>query len=177
MMQVHAEYAARGSTTPTGCGNGRRVYNYYWRVRNMSYKMTHWTAQRSIRSPSFYIWPGGYRMYLRLFPRQSGNNVYIHVGLTRGDYDESLRWPFALPHRLAVLDQSADTQMAQDLKSRLWHPSSLCSVFNWQRPSITGPADNYECVGLGFLQEELHTRGYLRNDSLLIRLSVCIDAE
>lgn len=46
-----------------------------------------------------------YRMYLRMYPRQSGENVYFHVGMTRGEHDASLPWPFRLKHRLAVLDQ------------------------------------------------------------------------
>lgn len=42
-----------------GCGHGSRVYTYFWRVRNMDYKMTGWNHRRSLRSPSFYVWPGG----------------------------------------------------------------------------------------------------------------------
>jgi|688.fasta_scaffold1951511_1 hypothetical protein len=42
-----------------------------------------WGPRRSLRSPSFYIFEYGYMMYIRLFPRQNGQNVYAHVGLTK----------------------------------------------------------------------------------------------
>lgn len=182
---VHVELApaagpeAAGNTV-AGCGSGQRVYTYYWRVRNMDYKMTGWNHRRSLRSPSFYVWPGGYRMYLRMYPRQSGENVYVHVGLTRGDHDANLPWPFRLRHRLAVLDQVSSMASTGpgsgpvDLVSRLWDPSQLCSGYNWQRPAAHSP-DNYECVGLGFPQAVLRTRSYVRQDSALLKLTVCLE--
>ena len=45
--------------------------------------MTSWGPRRSLRSPSFYIFEYGYMMYIRLYPRQNGQNVYAHVGLTK----------------------------------------------------------------------------------------------
>ncbi|XP_034234059.1 uncharacterized protein LOC117641064 [Thrips palmi] len=187
---VHTEHAPEGlhphgsamGNTVAGCGHGQRVYTYFWRVRNMDYKMTGWNHRRSLRSPSFYVWPGGYRMYLRMYPRQSGENVYFHVGLTRGEHDASLQWPFRLKHRLAVLDQVASMTSTGpgsgpvDLVSRLWDPAQLCSGYNWQRPSAHTP-DNYECVGLGFPQSLLRTRSYIRQDSALVKLTVCLSAD
>lgn len=49
----------------------------------MEYKLSSWGPRRSLRSPSFYIFTYGYMMYLRMYPRQNGQNVYIHVGLTK----------------------------------------------------------------------------------------------
>ena len=49
----------------------------------MEYKINSWGPRRSLRSPSFYIFEYGYTMYIRLFPRQNGQNVYTHVGLTK----------------------------------------------------------------------------------------------
>lgn len=49
----------------------------------MEYKLKSWGPRRSLRSPSFYIFEYGYMMYMRLFPRQNGQNVYTHVGLTK----------------------------------------------------------------------------------------------
>ncbi|KAK3919600.1 Protein KRBA1 [Frankliniella fusca] len=64
---VHTEHAPQDAAgaaaglgnSLAGCGHGHRVFTYYWRVRNMDYKMTGWNHRRSLRSPSFYVWPGG----------------------------------------------------------------------------------------------------------------------
>lgn len=56
-LQVYVEQAPHA--TGPGCGLGHRAFSYYWRVRNMDYKMTGWSPRRSLRSPSFYVWPGG----------------------------------------------------------------------------------------------------------------------
>lgn len=182
--QAHPDHESGLGNSLAGCGHGQRVFTYYWRVRNMDYKMTGWNHRRSLRSPSFYVWPGGYRMYLRIYPRQSGENVYVHVGLTRGEHDGALPWPFRLKHRLAVLDQVGSMASSGpgsgrgsgpvDLVSRLWDPSQLCSGYNWQRPAAHTP-DNYECVGLGFPQSVLRSRSYLRQDTALVKLTVCLN--
>ncbi|XP_045029151.1 uncharacterized protein LOC116922116 isoform X1 [Daphnia magna] len=150
--------------------SGKRVFSYFWKVTDMEYKLKSWGPRRSLRSPSFYIFEYGYMMYMRLFPRQNGQNVYTHVGLTKGDYDEALEWPFILKHRVSILDQASPP--FQDIVSRVWDPKILCSGWNWKRP-VTG--DNHECVGLGFPTEDLRGQSFLREDSVLIKLTVFLD--
>lgn len=150
--------------------NGKRVFSYYWKVGDIEYKLTSWGPRRSLRSPSFYIFEYGYMMYLRLYPRQNGANVYCHVGLTKGDYDEALEWPFQLKHRISIIDQS--TPPYQDIVSRIWDPKILCSAWNWKQP-VSG--DNYECVGLGFPTEDLRGHNFIRSDSIFIKLTVYLD--
>ncbi|XP_069679687.1 TNF receptor-associated factor 6 [Periplaneta americana] len=150
-----------------------RAFTYYWRISGMDYKLKGWNHRRSLRSPSFYISPGGYRMYIRVYPRQNEENVYVHVGLTRGDFDDNLPWPFKLKHRVNILDQVSSEDGAQeDISSRVWDPTVLCSGFNWQKPT-TG--DNYECVGLGFPHSVIRSRDYIRDDSIVIKLTVYLD--
>lgn len=138
----------------------------------MEYKMTAWNHRQSLRSPSFYISPGGYRMYIHIYPRQNDENVYIHVGVTQGDFDNSLPWPFKLKHRINILDQVSSEDGQEDISSRVWDPAVLCSGFNWQKPTS---GDNYECVGLGFAHSVIRTRHYIRDDSIIIKLSVYLD--
>lgn len=149
-----------------------RVFTYYWRVQGMEHKLTGWNHRRSLRSPSFYISPGGYRMYIRIYPRQNEENVYIHVGVTQGDFDNSLSWPFKLKHRINILDQVSSEDGQEDISSRVWDPTVLCSGFNWQKPTS---GDNYECVGLGFAHSVICTRHYIHDDSIIIKLSVYLD--
>ncbi|XP_027217822.2 TNF receptor-associated factor 6 [Penaeus vannamei] len=146
--------------------DGWRVFTYYWRVRDINYKMRNWGGRRSLRSESFYIFQNGYRMYMRIYPNQRGENVYIHVGLTEGDYDANLDWPFKLKHRIHILDQGSPSE---DIVSRVWDPTQLCSGWHWRRPES---GDNYECVGLGFEQLLLRSRSYIHDDSIVIRLTV-----
>ena len=48
----------------------------------------------------------------------------------------------------------------------------LCSAWNWKRP-VSG--DNYECVGLGFAHEDLRGHSFIRDDAVLVKLSVYLD--
>ena len=138
----------------------------------MEYKLTGWNHRQSLRSPSFYISPGGYRMYIRIYPRQNEENVYIHVGVTQGDFDDSLPWPFKLKHRVNILDQASPEDGQEDISSRVWDPTVLCSGFNWQKPTS---GDNYECVGLGFAHSVIRSRHYIRDDSIIIKLGVYLE--
>ncbi|XP_076047797.1 uncharacterized protein LOC143029175 isoform X2 [Oratosquilla oratoria] len=148
---------------------GRRVFTYYWAVADLDYKMNNWGWRRSLRSNNFYIFQYGYNMYMRVYPNHNGENVYIHVGLTKGDYDEALDWPFQLLHKVAVLDH---VDPPEDIRSRVWDPRKLCSGWNWKRPD---GGDNYECVGLGFPQELLSTRRYILGGTIIIKLTVYLD--
>ncbi|XP_045113420.1 TNF receptor-associated factor 3-like isoform X2 [Portunus trituberculatus] len=148
--------------------NGEQVFTYYWMIRDITYKMENWGRNRSLRSSSFYIFQGGYRMYLRIFPNQQGENFYVRVGVTQGEYDNSLDWPFRLKHQVRILDHSSPPE---DLVSRLWDPRQLCSEWHWRLPDS---GDNYECVGLGFTKETLLSRNYIINDAVVIKLTVLL---
>ncbi|RXG68696.1 TNF receptor-associated factor 4, partial [Armadillidium vulgare] len=150
--------------------NGSRVFTYYWTVHDIVYRMKNWPWRRSLRSKSFYIFQFGYRMYMRIYPNQNGKNIYMHVGITQGAYDDSLEWPFKLKHKIQVLDH--DTP-GEDLFSRVWDPKELCSGWNWRKPDPLG--DNYECVGLGFPQDTIYSRNYLHNNSITVKLTVFLD--
>lgn len=74
--------------------------------------------------------------------------------------------------RVAILDQTHDTRMFEDVSSRVWDPSQLCSEFNWQQPK---KGDNVECVGLGLPIDLLRQRDYVAFDSLVVKLTVYLD--
>jgi hypothetical protein len=152
--------------------NGKRVFSFYWVVTGMSFKLNNWSNKRSLRSNSFYIYPRGYRMYLKIIPRYSAATMYIHVGLTKGDHDEDLEWPFAYKMRVQVLDQDESKPRPHDLKSRIWDPKELCSGTNWRKPLV---GDNPECVGLGFPHSVIKTPDYIWNDRIIIKLTVNLD--
>jgi len=152
--------------------NGKRVFSFYWVVTGVSFKLNNWSNKRSLRSNSFYIYPQGYRMYLKIIPRFSASTMYIHVGLSKGDHDEDLEWPFSYKMRVQVLDQDESKPRPHDLKSRIWDPKELCSGTNWRKPLV---GDNPECVGLGFPHSVIKTPDYIWNDRIIIKLTVYLD--
>ncbi|XP_037089445.1 filaggrin-2-like [Pollicipes pollicipes] len=100
--------------------NGKRMYSYYWKIEDFGLKMATWKSDHALRSASFYVYHGGYRMFLRLYPRHRGASVLVRAGLTSGRNDASLAWPFRLPFRVSLLDHSAPPA---DLQSRVWSPA------------------------------------------------------
>ena len=54
----------------------------------------------------------------------------------------------------------------------MWDPTQLCSGWNWRKPDS---GDNFECVGLGFPQNVLDTKGYINNDAITIKLTVHLE--
>nr|CAD7202399.1 unnamed protein product [Timema douglasi] len=144
-------------TVNTQPGVDSPVFTYYWRVEDIITKMTIWSPGHSLRSPSFYT-PPGYRMYLRVSPNQPSSSLMVHAGLTRGQFDPSLNWPFPLRHRVEVIGAAS---------SRLWDPGALCGAQQWRRP-IGG--DNTECSGLGIPSAKL--QGAIERGSVLVKLSV-----
>ena len=151
--------------------NGKRVFSYYWTVNGMDYKLKSWNLRRALRSNNFYIYPGGYRMYIKVIPRYTLNTMYIHTGITKGDYDDALSWPFQLKLRMSVLSMQEETG-SQDLKSRLWDPTQLCSGTNWRKPVF---GDNPECLGLGFPHEVIQSTEFIHTDRIIIKLTVLLD--
>ena len=54
----------------------------------------------------------------------------------------------------------------------IYYLQILCSAWNWKRPTS---GDNYECVGLGFPAEDLRTMNFIRDDSVILKLTVYLD--
>ncbi|KAF2367967.1 TRAF-like [Trinorchestia longiramus] len=149
--------------------DGQRVFTYYWKVEDIRYRMNNWGWRRSLRSPDFYIFKFGYKMFMKIYPNNNGENIYVHVALTKGEYDASLEWPFTLPLRVGVLDHSRNPD---DIAGRVWYPTELCSGLHWQRPANS---DNQICVGLGFSHNDLDIANYVYADAITIKLTVFLD--
>lgn len=152
--------------------NGKRVFTFYWIVTGMAYKINNWSQQRVLRSNSFYTNSRGYRLFMKMIPKYSATTMFLHVGITKGDYDELLEWPFGLKMKLSVLDQNDSNERAQDMHSRLWDPKELCSGSNWVKPVV---GDNPECFGLGIPHDAIKTRNYIWNDRMILKLIVFLD--
>ncbi|XP_015113661.1 uncharacterized protein LOC107038861 [Diachasma alloeum] len=150
-----------------------RVFTHYWKVTDMKEKLLKWKTGRSLRSPTFYIDKSGYAMYMKFTPKYfPDGTVFISVGITRGNLDHHLVWPFPLKLQIEILDHSAD-YTREDRRSRLWDPATVCSTYFWGRPSSTGDPDNPECVGLSTARKLFTANNkYMWNDNVIIKLTV-----
>ncbi|XP_039283079.1 uncharacterized protein LOC111047201 isoform X2 [Nilaparvata lugens] len=144
---------------------GSKVFTFYWRLTDAQHKLQ---SAEPTRSRSFYVTPGGYCLYMKLMPKQNGDTVYIHVGVTKGKFDEALLWPFRLKLRLHVLNQETGDRR-NDLVSKMWDPSTLCTQVHWQKPRT---ADNHECLGLGVPSAVLDKNAFIFQNVMIIKLSV-----
>lgn len=109
---------------------------------------------------------------MRAFPRQNKDNFFVRVGLTEGEFDDSLKWPFPLKYKVHILDQTKECIVFEDIASMLWDPNSLCSDVNWQKP-IKG--DNAECTEVGFPHDVLKRGEYIYRNTLVIKLTVYLE--
>ena len=110
---------------------------------------------------------------MRVFPRKNEDNFFVRVGITKGEFDESLKWPFPLKHKIHILDQTKEGRLFEDIASRTWDPNLLCSDFNWQKP-VKG--DNHECTEVAFPHDVLRQREYIRKDTLVLKLTVYLES-
>lgn len=151
---------------------GKRVYRYYWRVPNINRILWASSAGSSLRSPSFSIFNNGYRMYLRIHPRQpSSSSVSVSVGLAPGENDPVLDWPFKLSHYISVLDRSV---LRKDINSKLLNPTKTCSYWSWMQPNPT--QDNLGCTAMTFSSSRLLSSSFMDDDSLIVRVTVYLDS-
>ena len=66
------------------------------------FSMTNYHHYRRVnfrwRSPTFYSHPGGYKLYCNMYPNGYDDaeslNFSLYVIITRGEYDDQLKWPF-----------------------------------------------------------------------------------
>ncbi|XP_012283417.1 uncharacterized protein LOC105701332 [Orussus abietinus] len=155
-----------------------KMFSWYWRVSDLSKKLSQWELGRSQRSPTFYVNSAGYALYLKITPRSFlDESLFVTMGVTRGRHDPILKWPFPLKLRIEILDHSTEGRR-EDRTSPIWDPREFCSEYFWTRPKITAEPDNPDCLGLNLPRKVLFTKSapkrskYVWDNSLIIKLSV-----
>ena len=82
----------------------------------VTFTMTGFQQKRSLSSswysPSFYTHPRGYKMCLRVdangYGVRKNSHVSVYLYMMRGEYDESLKWPFRGDITVQLLNQVED---------------------------------------------------------------------
>ena len=128
-------------------------------------------------SPSFYTHQGGYRMCLRVYTNGCtdvrGTHISCYVYLMKGEYDDTLEWPFRGTVHVQILNQLQD-------ENHHYEKITFNSKENKNYNSKVSTSSMMGVTGLGkskfiFLPELSYklslNRQYLKDDSLYFRVS------
>ncbi|XP_005107744.2 TNF receptor-associated factor 4 [Aplysia californica] len=147
---------------------------FIWRITNYKAKYIEamYKNNKELVSPPFYTSRFGYKACLSVFLNGNGAGegkyVSLYIKLLPGDYDNILEWPFSLPVSFTLYDQCADTDMRASLSE------SFLPEPGWKH--FQKPTKSADSLGFGYPKyvshEILKTRDYIKDDSLLIKVSV-----
>ncbi|CAG0899700.1 unnamed protein product [Darwinula stevensoni] len=157
-----------------------RVFVHDWRVPLET--MENYTLGDQYTSKRFYISPGGYRMFLTMYPTGEATEssvllqyVNIFAGIARGVNDNYLSWPFVLKYQLILLDQTeddpVDVEYAVDpRRSCLQSGGNVGHAFTKPVTPFNG---GLKCgTRILMKREEIFTRNYIKDNHLVFRLKV-----
>ena len=120
-------------------------------------------------SPSFYSHIGGYKMCLCVIANGcdcgKGTHVSVFCKLTRGEYDDQLKWPFRGDITIQLLNQSNDEGHFEETVNFDDRAGDECSG------RVVG---KMRAAGWGFNDFIAHNElnvGYLKNDCLKFKIS------
>ena len=121
----------------------------------------------SIFSPPFFTGPRGYKMCARIYFNGDGLGKGTHLSLffavMKGPYDALLPWPFQQKIKMILVDQDNIEHFVDSFR-----PDPASSSF--QRPK--GEINTASGSPLFFPLESLSTHGYLRDDTLFIKIII-----
>ncbi|KAL1132156.1 hypothetical protein AAG570_010113 [Ranatra chinensis] len=142
-----------------------------WKITDFSAKMSDAQSKEGMElvSPTWYTSQFGYRLQASLFLNGNGTGEATHISLyikiLPGEYDALLKWPFSHSVAFTLFDQSekACNIVESFVPDPTWE--------NFQRPS-----KEPDTLGFGFPRfvshETLNKRGYIRDDTVFIRIKV-----
>ena len=144
-------------------------------------KLLKFTVHKSLNvfnSPGFYTSDVGYKLCLRVYPNGGGNDYFYRYGnsisvgafLMKGDYDDSLPWPFTGTLGVQLLNQLDDNSHSDSTKfngcatnCRRVFSEDLCKSGSWA----------YNCMHHRILSYDANRKcQYLKDDCLFFRLTL-----
>ncbi|XP_065647117.1 TNF receptor-associated factor 6 isoform X5 [Hydra vulgaris] len=146
--------------------------NFIWRISNFDqlFRQALSGEVPAIHSLPFYTGVPGYKMCLRInlngIDSGAGTHVSMFVHMMQGEFDSLIEWPFPGSVIFTILDQ--DTR----------DPQHVCETLT-ARPTLQAflrPKINRNHKGYGYIElirhTTLRTRGYISNDTLLVRVDI-----
>ena len=122
----------------------------------------------SIYSPPFYTARYGYKLCARAYlngdgPMAKGNSISLFVVLMRGEYDGLLSWPFQQKITIKLLDQERISHVTETFR-----PDPNSSSFQRPRSEMNIASG----CPLFCPHSQLRSRGYIRDDTMFIKVVV-----
>ena len=147
---------------------------FVWKIS--SYKAKYIEALykngKELTSQPFYTSRFGYKAALSVFLNGNGAGegkyLSVYIKLLPGEYDNILEWPFRLAVSFTLYDQHSEADMRANLME------SFVPDPTWKH--FQKPVKDVESLGFGYPKfvshDILKTRDYIRDDSIIIRVSV-----
>lgn len=149
---------------------------FIWKITNYKQKFLESVYKSTeIVSEPFYTNRYGYKMAASVFLNGNGAGegkyLSVYIKLLPGEFDNILDWPFSLPISFSVLDQNGNSDKRAHIKES-FTPDPTWKHF--QKPKTN--ADHKETLGFGYPKfishEILKTRNYIRDDCIVVKVSV-----
>ncbi|KAH9499150.1 TNF receptor-associated factor 4 [Bulinus truncatus] len=147
---------------------------FIWKISNYKSKFNDavYKNNKELVSPPFYTSRFGYKACLSVFLNGNGAGegkyISVYIKLLHGDYNNILDWPFTLPVSFTLYDQSIDANLRLNL-SESFIPDPAWKHFQ-------KPTQSSESLGFGYPKfvshEVLNTRDYIKDDSLILKVTV-----
>ena len=145
---------------------------YMWKIDKWQQKVDKEEEEENfLKSNAFYVDPG-YHMFIKAYPcSQALSSDGDHLGLflcpTTGDFDAHMNWPFSKSFTLTVVDQQRNGQNISNTASPPFESRSAAGGHSFAGPNSNG----WGCL-LFTTHEKLKTRCYIKDDAVLMKLSV-----
>lgn len=142
---------------------------YIWKIDAWTKRLQEAKSGRtpSIYSPPFYVGRFGYKVCARAYPNGDGIGKNTHLSMffvvMRGEYDSLLPWPFHHKVTFRLLDQEGQVDVTDSFR-----PDPNSSSF--KKP--TSDMNIASGCPTFISHSTLRTRGYVRDDTLFIKITV-----
>lgn len=161
-----AEMDTRFTSMEIPCYDG----NFVWKITNYSKLKANAKnlKQVSLYSPPFYSSRYGYKMCGRLYPNGDGEGKGTHMSfffaLMKGEYDNTLKWPFQYRVTLTLVDQVDGTKNLSD------HFVAQANSISFNKPtSQMNIATGCPCF---ISQQQLDEAPFLIEDTIFLKIEV-----
>eukprot|EP00118_Oscarella_pearsei_P017447 m.172853 g.172853 ORF g.172853 m.172853 type:complete len:347 (+) comp39087_c0_seq5:29-1069(+) len=148
-----------------------RKLSFTWRIENWQETLQEAKTgkKRDIYSEPYYTSFPGYKFCLNVYPNgwgsEEGANVGLALRLMRGEYDNSLVWPFPFNYSLHLVDQSGGAGHLKEIE-----PNTVTSPEAFLKPNSRM---NVGHGWSGFItHSDLQSKGFVKNNCLVVQANV-----
>ena len=149
---------------------------FVWKINNFSeiLRQARSLERTCIESDPFYTSRTesyGYKLKVKVSPNgdQSGTNTHLsaYIFVMKGEYDAILPWPFKKKVKFTLIDQQEDLVKRENV---------INQFISDNEPCFARPTKEESTSGYGYpefiSQEKLHSRCYLVDDTLFLKVEV-----